>query len=481
MYWKIGVNIAAALVVGLVQTGLPVQAQVSVEEVTPTTETGAENLVGQVSPVAGQSFVFSGEVGNPVSLSFEEFVSVLNPQEENPIPQEVTLTSVPIAGQLEVAGNPVGVGTVLTPEQVLVYRPDTPGSYEFRWRADVGLEGVVVLDIAPAPIVEEVPSVPDVSVVTRAEKDRGFEFGELGLDSLVGIRIVRSPENGQLLYDGQSALPRVINNEDIERLVYRPNPEYTGADSFGYVGVRGDEMESVNVGVVSINIEPKQVTSPTTPDPAPSNPTPQPEPQTPPVDNSTPQTPQPEPVTPPQREVFGKTPGKNIKPMLTKVRVANPLNYALENVQVRLATDSKKTPFSVGSYRLKGSGVVVQEVDTPGELKLTLARIEPGEEVEISNLVETPEDEEVDVEKTVQVDAVDASGAVVELANLTPATSFEGGLEGLEGIENTPDEEVSWKLQWLVGITLLILGAGVVLSLWHKKFVGARERRQLLG
>ena len=484
MYWKIGVNIGIVLVVGLIQSSLPVQAQLTVEEVPSAPEVVQEVVVeeeAQTQTVGARSLTLSGQVGSLVTINFADFANNFGPEGSGGL-MRVTVLSLPAAGELQIAGAPLSPGVVLESNQVLVYQPTSVGTYEFGWRgegeAGTG-EAVVTLSITEEPRVEEVPSVPDLTVTTRADRERAFEFGELGLETLVGIRVVRAPENGQLIYDGQAELPRVIRNEDIERLVYRPNPEYAGPDGFGYVGVRGDEMESANVGVVSITVETKQTGTPTTPtQPAPE---PQPKPETPPTNNPTSPKPQPRPTTSPKPKAVSGTPGKKIKPMLAKVRVANPLSYALENVQVRLATNSKKTPFAVGSYRLKGSGVVVQEVDTPGELKLTLARIEPGEEVEISNLVETPEDEEVDVEKTVQVDTVEAAGAVVELANLTPATDSEEGLQGLAGIETEADEEVSWKLQWLVGITLLILGAGVVLNLWHKKFVGAEERRQLPG
>ena len=479
---KIIVSVGVILVWGLVSPVVPVQGQSAVvEESAPVTEEqpGPANE-GSQSGAAATEITLEAVVGVPVGVSFGDFAANFDAAEE--VLSRVTVGSLPESGELSVEGQPVTTGDSIVVGQVLVYRPAIPGTFGFDWRGESKSQTAtarVNVTVVEAPAVEEVSPVPDLRVETRAGEGRAFEFGELGLPELAGIRVVRVPERGQLTYDGQAELPRVILNADVERLVYTPGAEFTGEDSFGYVGVRADQVESANVGVVTIatTARPAAPVEPTPnvdPEPVPETPqNPDPVESVPPAD---------QPAVPPRQPVYGgNDPAPRVKPFETKVRVVNPFDYALENIQVRLATDSKKAPFKVGSYRLKGSGVVVQEVDTPDELMVTLARIEPGEEVEIINLVETLEGEAAEVEKTVRVDTPDPAGAVVELASLSPASELGAGLGNVVLDSAAEERDLSWKIQWLLGITLLIISAGAVVSLWHRKFVGqdTQERRQL--
>lgn len=455
MFWKNWVILGLILVFGLTGNGLLAQAQeAGVVEETASQAGEEEALLLPDSEFGIRDILLTGEVGSEMGLNFADFVAN---SATDIVLEEVVIETVPKNIILTLDQEPITSGVRLAPGQALLYEPSEPGQVILQWRGVAGGQlsepARVIFEISPLPPAPPDFVVNDREISTQEAQPYFLEYGDIETAESTAFRVTYRPEFGVLEFDGRDILPETILLTEIERLVYRPDSDYIGSDSFGYVGINAAGEESVNVGVVVITVEARQPQAP-----APS------ENEVEETENSQPISSDSLPVAEEVNELGDSQEASNL--FATTVRVTNPYNYPLENVQVRLKPKND-TALTVGSYQLAGSGVVVQEVDTPEELSVTLARIEPGEEIEIRNIVESTERASEAISERIRLELPNTPDAVVEFGEITPAAEFNSGLTGIR--EAPVNNRISWRFRSLLGVLLLVIGASTVVLFWQRK------------
>ena len=166
---------------------------------------------------------------------------------------------MPEHGDLVLDGVVVTAGQRILVEQLdtLIYVPDPdyngPDGFSFKVWDDSGDGGepglssgehraeIAVVPVADAPTSADLPpaSAPQVLTVledTQLSLPPGlFPFSDVDGDALAAVSITTVPEHGDLVLDGVVVTAgQRIPVEQLDTLIYVPDPDYNGPDGFGF-------------------------------------------------------------------------------------------------------------------------------------------------------------------------------------------------------------------------------------------------------
>ena len=254
----------------------------------------------------------------------------------------------------------------------MIYVPDTgaTGSDSFVWNGDDGFYGFGGTNLAPQELSaqaatvgitilesgDNAPSADGFSITTEFNQPYDFaipefeeNFDDPDGDPLEAVRLTQLPAQGKILYGETEYANQDIARAELDTLRYVPNNGFIGGDTIEYqVIARGVPSQAATIGVTVNDYQPVRIT------------------------------------------LTKDTPDNEVeinKQVCVQARVANPNRFALENVVVRLVTQEDKAPFVAGSYRVSGDKTVRDVTDSTTRFNLTLASLEAGESVDISNCV----------------------------------------------------------------------------------------------
>ncbi len=177
---------------------------------------------------------------------------------------KIRIRSLPVSGTLLLNGTAVVAGTDISPAQIaaLTYQPaDIPGSntISFEWNASDG----TLFAENPALVNMVIGrGVTDFRIVTP--EDEAYTFSRLQFANNYGnpdaplqqIRIEELPENGSLLLNGEAVVVnQEIGESSISQLVYQPEANYYGEDTFSW-NANGGTGYAEQPALVQVTIEP---------------------------------------------------------------------------------------------------------------------------------------------------------------------------------------------------------------------------------
>lgn len=180
--------------------------------------------------------------------------------------QQVRIDSLPGNGTLTLNGNPVSIGDEIPAAELgnLVYTPEAnySGADSFEWNATDGLaydSSSALVNITVNPVADpEDSTISDISKTLPEDTDVSFsaaDFAAVLNDSAGGsnleyVRIESLPAHGALTLDGNPVAENAeISALDLERLVYTPEPGYSGTDSFQWNAFDGAVYAAVSAQV----------------------------------------------------------------------------------------------------------------------------------------------------------------------------------------------------------------------------------------
>jgi hypothetical protein len=188
--------------------------------------------------------------------------------------QSITVADLPSGGVLSLGTAAVTAGQVIATANLgsLTYAPnkDYSGNDSFSWLASDG----TLTSITAGQVALTVTNLPDPPIISNLGKagaedvpftfsagDFSSVFTDLdGNDSLQSIRITALPTHGQLfLVDAQGIRTSVafftpISAADLNRLIYVPDLDYFGTDSFGWDASDGSPTGESNEALVELTI-----------------------------------------------------------------------------------------------------------------------------------------------------------------------------------------------------------------------------------
>ena len=274
---------------------LPANSQLGVSELDQLTYLPSENFAGE------DKFSWSASDGDNTSSQSAEVSIIVNPVNDAPIISSFTraitegepynfraddfaqnyvdiegaalaqirIVSLPENGTLLLDGSALSVGAELSIAQIaaMTYQPgNTSGnlSVSFEWNAS---DGTLFSESSAQVNIIIGQAVTNFSIT--ALEDEEYNFSRLQFannygnpnEALQTIRIEELPENGSLLFNNEAVeVNQEIRDSEISQLLYTPNENFSGEDSFSWNASGGsgyaEQAALVEITVDAVNDAP---------------------------------------------------------------------------------------------------------------------------------------------------------------------------------------------------------------------------------
>ena len=358
---------------------------------TATTTLNIANTSPSLSDVTIQA-----DEDSTVEFTPEQFEDEFSDAEDDPL-TAIRIATLPSEGDLVLNDTPVTAGQEIIRDDIASLRFTPPENYNGRIRFDYNAtDGFAYAETNREVFVivgpqEDVPVASNFSFDTayntpyefRVENgetlfeqnfvDEADEATQAGEEDyfLADVEIMSLPANGVLRYTRSSdeaavevAVGDRILTAELQTLVYTPNRNFTGQDSFTWRGHEIDQQEQIEA--FGTPLRPQEISNVATASVTVAN-----------YENL-------------RIAITKDTPDEEVevnKIVCVQGEVVNPNAFALENAVVRLTTDPNKAPFVENSFTLPAGKTYKNLVANNAEFSLTFDRIELQESVLVSNCV----------------------------------------------------------------------------------------------